>query len=60
MHRRLEDRIKALCAKLIATADTPEWKEILQQLKTTLHQHSRRTRALVAEFPMRTERRSAD
>jgi len=60
LHRRLEDRIRELCAKLIAKPETPDWNEILRDLKTALRQHSRRMRALMLELPLRPERRSAE
>jgi len=59
MNRRLEDRIRELCAKVVSMPDTPEWTKTIQQLKAALQEHACRMRELVAEFPMRTERRSA-
>jgi hypothetical protein len=60
MNRRLEDRIRELCAKVVTTPGAPEWNKILQQLTAALHEHTNRMRKLIAEFPMRPERRSAD
>ncbi len=59
MNRRLEDRIRELCAKVVRMPDTPEWNKTLQQLTAALQEHARRMRKLVAELPMRTDRRSA-
>jgi hypothetical protein len=59
MNRRLEDRIRELCAKVVSMPDTPEWNKTLQQLTAALQEHARRMRKLVAELPMRTDRRSA-
>jgi hypothetical protein len=60
MNRRLEDRIRELCAKVVSTPITPEWNKSLQQLTAALREHTRRMRNLITEFPMRPERRSAD
>jgi hypothetical protein len=60
MRQRLEDRIKELCAKAVATDESPELNEILQQLRIALSEHTRRMRKLVAGFSVRPERRSAD
>ena len=60
MNRRLEDRIRELCAKVLVNPSTPEWNEILRELSTALHEHTRRMRKLIAELPIRRERRSAD
>jgi hypothetical protein len=60
MKRRLEDRIRELCAKAVATPETPEWNNILQQLANALHEHTRRMRKLITEVPIRVERRSVD
>jgi hypothetical protein len=60
MNRRLEDRIRELCAKVMVNPSTPEWNEILRELSTALHEHTRRMRKLIAELPIRRERRSAD
>jgi hypothetical protein len=59
MNRRLEDRIRQLCTQAAVTLGTPEWNEILHQLKAALHEHTRRMRKLIAELPNRFERRSA-
>jgi hypothetical protein len=60
MKRRLEDRIRDLCAEVVNTQDSPEWNNILQNLAAALHEHARRMRKLLVELPVRTERRSAD
>jgi hypothetical protein len=60
MKRRLEDRIRELCAEVVTTPEAPEWNEILQQLTAALHEHTRRMRKLIAELPVRTERRSSN
>ncbi|GEM_PF-6408931 len=40
MSQRLDDRIKELCAKAVATPESPELEEILQQLQKALHEHA--------------------
>jgi hypothetical protein len=60
MKRRLEDRIKELCAQVVTTADTPERNKILQRLTTALYEHTRRMRTPITELPVQTERRSLD
>jgi hypothetical protein len=37
MFRRLEDRIKQLCAKALSTPESPELNEVLKQLQDALH-----------------------
>jgi hypothetical protein len=53
----LDDRIKELCAKAIATPPSPELEEILEQLRLALHEHVDRFRTMAAHFPTRLERR---
>jgi hypothetical protein len=61
MNRRLEDRIRNLCAEVVSAPDTSEWNsKVLQQLTAALHEHARRMRRLIADLPLRTERRAAD
>ena len=60
MNRRLEDRIRELCAKVVNNPGTLEWNEILRELSTALHEHTHRMRKLIMELPVRGERRSAD
>jgi hypothetical protein len=42
--RRLEDRIRELCAKAVATPESRELTEVAQQLKSALHEHAQRAR----------------
>ena len=62
MFQRLDDRIKELCDKAAATAQSPELEEILQHLKAALAEHTQRMRKLAAGFPVmvRPERRCTD
>ncbi len=46
--RRLEDRIRELCAKA-ATASDAEIVQVLQELRHALHEHARNLRAMAAE-----------
>jgi hypothetical protein len=46
--RRLEDRIRELCAKA-ATASDDETLEVLQELRRALHEHARQLRAMAAQ-----------
>jgi hypothetical protein len=48
MKRRLEDRIKALCAKALMAQDA-ELHEIISALRTALREHNFRLRKLVAD-----------
>jgi hypothetical protein len=43
--RRLEDRIRELCALAIAT-NTADFAEVLAELRSALHQHSEQLRKL--------------
>jgi hypothetical protein len=47
MHRRLEDRIRALCAKALK-AENCELDAIFSELKSALGEHNRRLRKLAA------------
>lgn len=43
--RRLEDRIRVLCAKAVSEKGE-EWRPLLEELKTALHEHSERMRQM--------------
>jgi hypothetical protein len=48
MHaRRLEDRIRYLCAEAL-TASGPEFESILTDLRSSLQEHGRRLRQIMA------------
>lgn len=57
--RRLEDRIRELCAKA-ATASDAETAQVLQELRDALHEHARHLRALAAEKLTGVTRESGD
>ena len=46
--RRLEDRIRELCAKA-ATASEGETLQVLQELRRALHEHARHLRSMAAQ-----------
>jgi len=54
--RRLEDRIRGLCAKAVATDDTAELRKVLEELRAAIHDHTKRLRKL-AVSPVPPERR---
>ena len=58
MERRLEDRIRKLCAHVVNTPDAEQWDEIIVELNTSLREHIRRARRPLVES-MQEERRSA-
>jgi hypothetical protein len=56
--RRLEDRIRTLCAQAKATTtDAAELPEILEQLQAALHDHVDRMRKSAAGYPLPPDRR---
>jgi hypothetical protein len=44
MFRRLEDRIRSLCAQAVATEDLAELNTILESLRAAIHEHTERLR----------------
>ncbi len=57
--RRLEDRIRELCAKA-ATASDAETVQVLNELRHALHEHARNLRAMAAEKLTGATRASGD
>ena len=58
MSRRLEDRIRKLCAQSVNVTDPAEINAILQRLTAALHEHvDRFRRKLAAGRPFPPERR---
>ena len=53
--RRLEDRIRSLCAKAVAVG-SGELNPILSDLKAALHEHTERLRTMAAALPRRLPR----
>lgn len=58
MLRRLDDKIRELCAKAVATQDSSELHDILQQLRASLHEHVRRLRKSALSRPLPSEKRA--
>ena len=58
MLRRLEDRIRILCAKAVASADSPELYKVFEQLRAALHEHNERLRKSSVAVPLLQRRRS--
>jgi hypothetical protein len=49
LYRRLEDQIRELCAKALATPDSEqEFFSVMTQLKAALHEHTKRLRGMSA------------
>jgi hypothetical protein len=46
--RRLDDRIRDLCAKAVTTPDAAEFSTLIKELNRALHEHTRRLRKLAA------------
>jgi hypothetical protein len=46
--RRLEDRIRELCAKAVSAPDSADLNEVMQQLREALREHANRLRQLAA------------
>jgi hypothetical protein len=57
MLRRLEDRIRELCAKVVLTRDSVELNKLREQLRTSAREHTHRLKHL-AFNPLRPERRA--
>jgi hypothetical protein len=55
--RRLEDRIRKLCADAVAASDFGELNSILETLSATLREHTHRVRQLAAAHPALDRRR---
>jgi hypothetical protein len=55
--RRLEDRIRELCAKAVATTEPAELNTILEHLSAALHEQIGRLRKQMIQGRMRPERR---
>jgi hypothetical protein len=58
MLRRLEDRIRDLCANAVASQDSPEFHEVFEQLRAALHEHNERLRKSSTEPQLLQRRRT--
>jgi hypothetical protein len=54
--RRLEDRIRVLCAKAVAIPDSAEASKVLQELRQAIHEHIQRLRKHPAQLQRRGSR----
>jgi hypothetical protein len=55
---RMEDRIRRLCAELLAAKSDEEAKSILVELRDALHVHIERLRDRFGAYPFLVERRA--
>ncbi|MCU1300511.1 MAG: hypothetical protein JWQ87_795 [Candidatus Sulfotelmatobacter sp.] len=55
--RRLEDRIRELCAKAVVTTEPAELSSVLEQLTAALHAQVERLRKRATDSAMQAERR---
>jgi hypothetical protein len=58
MLRRLDDRIRALCAKAVKSQDPAELHNIFSQLRAALREHAQRLRHSAVNHPAWQERRA--
>jgi hypothetical protein len=56
----MEDNIRNLCTKLLATEDDRELSSVLIELQKALHHHIERVRSRLADYPFVVERRASD
>ena len=57
MCRRMEDRIRKLCAEVIAEPDPEKARELSRRLRTELHDFIAGLRARVSNYPIVDDRR---
>ena len=57
---RMEDKIRRLCAELLAATDDEEVRPIVVELRDALHQHIERLRERFASYPVFVERRAGN
>ncbi len=55
--RRLEDRIRSLCARAIQTEGEEELRPLLNELRAALRDHVERIRKRFGDYPAAIERR---
>jgi len=58
MDRRTEDRIRKLCADVIAESDPEKTRALSLELRTELHRFISELRALVSAYPVVADRRT--
>jgi len=57
---RVEDKIRKLCAQVLATEDEDELRSMLVELQNALRQHIQHLRGRFANYPFLVERRVRD
>ena len=57
---RVEDKIRELCAQVLATEDEDELRPMLVELQNALRQHIQHLRGRFANYPFLVERRVRD
>ena len=57
---RVEDKIRKLCAQVLATEDEDELRPMLVELQNALRQHIQHLRGRFANYPFLVERRVRD
>lgn len=58
--RRLEDKIRGLCARAVAAKGEEELRPLLKELRDALRQHVERIRGRFSDYPPPLERRVND
>lgn len=56
--RRIEDRIRSVCAQILAGNDGEDITPLIVELRQALHEYVQRLRNKVAESPVTIERRN--
>ena len=54
--RRLDDRIRELCAKAVRCQDSAELQRVLAELRAAMREHTERLRRSVVNFPQSQRR----
>jgi uncharacterized coiled-coil protein SlyX len=57
MLRRLDDRIRELCTKAVATPDSAELNKVITDLRAAMQEHTKRLRKLAVRSSIPPERR---
>ena len=58
--RRLEDRIRELCANAVAIPESAEFTMAMEQLKDALHEHAEHLRSMASNLGESPQRRRSD
>lgn len=57
--RRMEDKIRSLCAQILAEQDEAKLTSLIVDLRGQLHRHIERLRAKLVDYPVTIERRNS-